>query len=166
VLVLDLGSVSLRQLLHFVDQTIYFRFFFLNEKKNICCSSSVGIITVAQSHFLSLAPLAPELGSTPPFCILAGMCPSSFEDQVVVSSKHPNRPQHRVERRDDFYNLIHVRKGGGQMVTQPPAGRGRWPPFLAVVLMEISSCQKGVFSFNHCLVHAQDGGLDPICRFP
>ena len=44
--------------------------------------------------------------------------------------------------------------------SQPPAGPGRWPPFLVLVLMEVSPCLKGVFSSHSHLVHVQDGKLD------
>ena len=44
--------------------------------------------------------------------------------------------------------------------SQTPAGRGGWPPFPSLVLPEVSSCLKGVFSLHSRLMHAQDSGLD------
>ena len=42
-------------------------------------------------------------------------------------------------------------------LAETPAGRGRWPPFLCLVLSEVSSCWKGFVSLHSCIMHAQDG---------
>jgi len=44
--------------------------------------------------------------------------------------------------------------------SQNPAGRGGRPPFLRLVLPEVSFCSQGVVSLHSRLMNAQDGRLD------
>ncbi|MEQ2249553.1 hypothetical protein ILYODFUR_030595 [Ilyodon furcidens] len=45
------------------------------------------------------------------------------------------------------------------VLSNPPVGHGRWPLTLSLVLLEVSSCEKGVFPVHCGYMHAQYEGL-------